>query len=686
MGSRSWWNGLLAIWVELLLVAIFVGSIATVWHIIKQHDRAHVHRMTMLAAAGIQADFEADMRERLRAQLRLGQLWQIAEDPTRRDWEASAALYMEHYPGCLTLEWADPDYRDLWIFPRDSQTVDDAVHSVAGDERRSVLDLARQHRQPVIGRKITLPAGKGAVLAAAPVFSDHRLTGFVLNTMDISAAFGAMLADVSELGYEYVILQDGKPVYSPRSGYETRTKGGEDAEVPLRSVDGWTVRVWPQPALAAEMKSRLAEMLVATMAALGFLLIATVRLAKVAHRQTEMAQAAKDDMEQEVVERRRMEQAARVSGARFAGILEISADAIISADPDQRIVLFNQGAERLFGYRAEEVLGKPLEVLLPEDARAPHRHHVAQFASGDTATMRMCDRRSVVGRRKDGTVFPVEATVSKLVLEGHAMFTAILRDITDRVAAEEALRRSYDELDLRVQQRTAELATANASLRELSGSLLASQEEERRRIARELHDSTASNLVLALINLDNLQKCEVPAGQPAKDLEDGIKLIKQAISELRTASYRLHPPMLEEFGLQFALTWYVSGFSERSGIHIDVNIDSDLGRLPNDVELTMFRIVQEALANVHRHAHSNAASVTVRRNFNSVRLEIADHGSGITSETSTPEHSKPTLGVGIAGMRERVRLVGGSFELRSSGQGTIVTAAFPVSEAQSTTV
>jgi PAS domain S-box-containing protein len=681
---RLWWKGLLALWAEFLLAAIVICAIVAVWHIIQQHDRAHRHRMTMLAATGIQADFEADIRERMGAQGRFGQFWQIANDSTPRDWDASAKLYMDHYPGCLTLEWADSEYRTRWTFPRSRPVIDDAAHTIA-NERRRVLELALQRRQPTLGRKITLPTGADAVLAAVPVFSDDQLAGFVLDIMDVSVALGAMLKDVSELGYEYAILQDGEPVYSRRGGSQRLGNRADEAEVPLRSA-GWTVRVWPGSALAAEMESRLAEVLVATMAALGFSLLASVRLAKVARRQTELAQAAKGEIAQEVVERRRMEEAARVSEARFAGILEISADAIVSVDPKQSIVLFNQGAEKLFGYRAEEVLGKPVDLLLPENARTSHRHYVAQFAAGDTPTMRMCDRRPVFGRRKDGTIFPAEASVSKLAIERQVTFTAILRDTTERVAAEEALRRSHDELDLRVNQRTAELATANESLRELSGRMLALQEEERRRIARELHDSTASNLVLALINLDNLQKVEVPAGQPAKDLEDGIRLIKQAISELRTASYRLHPPMLEEFGLQFALTWYINGFSVRSGIHIDVKVDSDLGRLSNEVELTMFRIVQEALANVHRHAHTNAACVTVRRDSSSVRLEIADQGSGITSETSTPEHSKPSLGVGIAGMRERVRLVGGSFELRSSAQGTIVTAAFPVGEAQSTTV
>lgn len=261
------------------------------------------------------------------------------------------------------------------------------------------------------------------------------------------------------------------------------------------------------------------------------------------------------------------------------------------------------------------------------------------------------------------------------------MFTVILRDISERVAIEKALVRSRDELELHVQQRTAELAAANDALRELSGRLLALQEEERRRIARELHDSTSSTLVLALIHLSKLQDPGSLPADSAAALSEGMRGIEQAISELRTVSYRLHPPMLEEFGLSFALPWYINGFRERSGVRIEVAVDANLGRLSSEVELTIFRIVQEALANVHRHAHADAASVAVHRDSNSIRLEVADNGRGIPQEWGPDQWQH--FGVGIAGMRERVRQLGGTFDLRSGGEGTTVVASFPMSSDES---
>jgi PAS domain S-box-containing protein len=168
----------------------------------------------------------------------------------------------------------------------------------------------------------------------------------------------------------------------------------------------------------------------------------------------------------DISERKTAQEALRASEARFSGILDIAQDAIISVDETQRITLFNQGAEKIFGYASHEVIGQSLDLLLPKNSTGVHREHIEAFAKSPETARRMGERKAIFGRRKDGSEFPAEASISKLVQGGRITFTAILRDITDSKGAEEALRQAHDELEKRVEERTEQLAKLNAELQE----------------------------------------------------------------------------------------------------------------------------------------------------------------------------------------------------------------------------
>jgi signal transduction histidine kinase len=262
------------------------------------------------------------------------------------------------------------------------------------------------------------------------------------------------------------------------------------------------------------------------------------------------------------------------------------------------------------------------------------------------------------------------------------------------------LGRARDEVEHRVTERTAELRLANETLQEeikerrraedslqkLSGRLLRLQDEERRRIARELHDSTAQLLGGVAIGLDRANRLvRDRAGAGLRSiLRESAGLLERVTAEIRTVSFLLHPPILDELGLEYVLTWYAEGFSKRSGIAVDVDVPGDLGRLPNDVELTLFRIAQEALTNVRRHSGSRTASITVLREAGSVTLEIADRGCGMPPGALDPTRGGvAALGVGITGMRERVRQLGGRLEIEGDGHGTSVRALLPLDGATS---
>ena len=247
----------------------------------------------------------------------------------------------------------------------------------------------------------------------------------------------------------------------------------------------------------------------------------------------------------------------------------------------------------------------------------------------------------------------------------------------------ERIRITREELEAQVSQRTTELNIANQQLRELTSHVLHLQDEERRRIARELHDSAGQSLVVLAMNLTRLEtEAKAQMASLTKTLAtaaDSAVLVSELSTGIRTMSYLLHPPMLDEAGLGPAMRWYIQGFAERSKIVVDLDLSDDFGRLPQDLETTIFRVVQECLANILRHSGSRVAKVRIERSAEEVRIEVRDKGKGIAPGKLSEIAVSHTLGVGIRGMQERVRQLGGTLKITSDGadKGTLVVALFP---------
>jgi PAS domain S-box-containing protein len=240
----------------------------------------------------------------------------------------------------------------------------------------------------------------------------------------------------------------------------------------------------------------------------------------------------------------------------------------------------------------------------------------------------------------------------------------------------QSLSEARDLLEKRVEDRTVELKAANESLRDLSARLMKVQDEERKRLARELHDSVGQILAALGMNIAALQsQAHKLDSLGSRALAENAQLVQQASIEIRTLSHLLHPPLLEIAGLASALRWYVDGFSERSKIKVDVELPSDFDRLPSETELAVFRIVQECLTNIHRHSGSSTAAIRIQQEDSRLLIEVRDSGKGIPLEKQLELTSSSHGGVGLRGMRERLRQLGGILELRSDGTGTIVRAA-----------
>jgi PAS domain S-box-containing protein len=357
------------------------------------------------------------------------------------------------------------------------------------------------------------------------------------------------------------------------------------------------------------------------------------------------------------------------TGVAFRLLVDAVQDyAIFILDPDGYVLTWNSGARNIKGYTREEIVGKHFSVFYPKeavDSHWPERELALAVKEG-----RFRDEGLRV--KKDGSTFWASVTLTALRESDGSLygFAKVTQDLSARREADERLQALNRELRTRIQQldesrRVIELRTLE--LQKLSGKLLQIQDEERRRIARELHDDLAQHVTAV--------KMEIDASGRGKELSDAMGAILQKIRE---TSYLLHPPLLDEAGLRAALHWYVDGLMQRSKLQFSLSFHPDvLPGVPKEIEMTIFRIIQEALGNVYRHANSESARVEVIGQSEQIIIRVRDYGKGISPRVARMDGSAQ-LGVGITGMRERLRQIGGELALTRAEPGTLVEATIPL--------
>jgi PAS domain S-box-containing protein len=367
----------------------------------------------------------------------------------------------------------------------------------------------------------------------------------------------------------------------------------------------------------------------------------------------------------------------RQSEERFRLLVEAVQDyAIFMLDATGHVVSWNAGAQRIKGYLASEIIGKHFSCFYPpEDLKNGKPEWGLQLA---VKQGRFADEGWRI--RKDGSRFWASVVITALRDDAGELigFGKVTRDFTERLQAQEALQQEIAERT----QAERKLFESEESLRQLSRHLLRSQDEERRRIGRELHDSLGQSLAAMKINLDSLAAMVDSNDLAAEKIAECIELAESSIKEVRTISYLLHPPMLEEMGLKSAILWYLDGFSTRSGIKTTFDVRLDFGRLGRDVELALFRVLQESLTNIHRHSGSETAHVRLSMEKGTAILDIKDCGTGMAAGCleQTGRDSMAPPGVGLRGMKERMLQLGGKLELISTEEGTTVRAEIPIKE------
>ena len=362
---------------------------------------------------------------------------------------------------------------------------------------------------------------------------------------------------------------------------------------------------------------------------------------------------------------------------RYRALFEMGPVAVYSCDASGVIDNFNARAAELWGRApapgdTDERFCGSYKLFLPDGTYTPHDEcPMAQVVSGRMAEVR---DQEVLIERPDGSRVTVIVNIRPLTNQRGEVTGAIncFYDITERKRLEEALRQSHANLERTVKQRT-------AALTQLSAMVMRAQDDERRKISRELHDSIGQYSVHAKMPLDVLRRSDTAADKDGV-LRDLTDTVERCLTETRTISYLLHPPLLDELGLSSAVNWYADGFAQRSGIQVNLNLRPGLQRLPGGLEILLFRILQESLTNIHRHAHSPSVDIKLDVSADEALLEVRDYGQGLPARLLEQFRCGVGTGVGLRSMRERVSEIGGRFDVESDSTGALVRVIVPLSE------
>jgi PAS domain S-box-containing protein len=359
---------------------------------------------------------------------------------------------------------------------------------------------------------------------------------------------------------------------------------------------------------------------------------------------------------EDITARKHLDEMLRENEATIRALLETAAQAVLAIDTSGKIVIANRMVGEMFSYSPTELIGQQLEMLLPESLRGMHLNHRAGFLA-DPKPRAMGQGLDLWGRRKDGTEFPIEVSISSFQTARGLISVSFISDITRRKRAEEGLRKSEEQL------------------RALAGSLLHAQEDERRRVARELHDGITQQLAFFSMELGKLAS-EMGCGmeEPCRKLRALQSQIMYSSNEVRRLSHGLHPSVITDYRLSIALEEYCEEFEKSHDVHIDIPGLVEDSCLEHESATCLYRIAQEGLRNAVLHGKANEIWVALCLDEKTMHLRVKDNGSGFDLDAP-----RSKTGLGLISMRERIRLVNGNLTLWSErGKGTEILASVPV--------
>lgn len=367
--------------------------------------------------------------------------------------------------------------------------------------------------------------------------------------------------------------------------------------------------------------------------------------------------------------RLKAEQELRNSELKFRTLFSTIQDAIFLTDAADGMIA--ECNDKVFDYLRDELIGSTTEELgLWADLRDCHKLVELVRAQGSINDF------VATFRRKDGSHFPGSISTNAFPVNGKNYLLSVVRDISERKNAEDALKAAHDKLEQRVAERTAELARANEEMKKVSFELVWAEEQERERIAAELHDQVGHALLLAKMKIDALVD-SIPVGMHHQDAGAACSLLQDSIRNLRTLTFRMRPPILDTTGIATALEWLSSSISTDYALRIDFNCETEIAPLPKEVSYALYQAVRELLLNVVKHAGTDSAQLSVTSAANFLSIQVKDNGVGFNAtDLQTKQASSKSYGLHL--LSQRIEKIGGLLEIdSSSGQGTAVTLHFP---------
>lgn len=629
--------------VPLAVFAALGALTAAVWWQQVDHQRELLTRHTEDVCVQASRRAEVFLQSHLAVAEVFARRWASHEekDRTRHRCDELGAQVINEQPGYRAVGFVAADSDEAWVVPADNRSL---VEHLAGDGR-ALLETSRRERTAVLSPPVQSATKERSLFAALPASRNGELLGYLVFELSVTELFGQLYHQRirSEFGFsiddgDQELFRYGPDV--PASEFlHSRVKSEREFSVWNRR---WRMTVVPRPAELASVSWR-GNLLIP-----GFGLVLSIGLSVLSGmlmQRTAAYRRARDEALVEVRERRETERALRASEARYRSVFDSATEGLLVLDLQGRILEANDAACVMHGYAPGSLNRRPVRQLIAEDHQHKYDEFMAVLKRAGTVSLESVDVCH------DGSRIDVEVRGTRFTHDGQPAALAILMDVTERNAA------------LRQQLR-------------LSRQVLVVQEEERARLSRDLHDQLGQTLTALRFELDWLSRNEGDGSvSDGGRFSQAIRLVETSAQELRRMCKGLRPPLLDDLGLVPAVRQLVEDFQQHSGLAVELEVSLDEDELPitPEIALCAYRILQEALTNVHRHARAKHVDVTVAGDAQGLKVSVYDDGRGFEL-TDPATHTR----FGIAGMRERAKLVDGSIEIRSvPGEGTRVVLRVP---------